>query len=83
MSPALSDCSLALSAIEQMRGTLVVARVLVESGRQIDLGGLDAGAAAICAAITMLPPESARTLRPTLLDLLAELDGLSAALTPP
>ncbi|WP_431268995.1 flagellar biosynthetic protein FliO [Dankookia sp. P2] len=66
-----------------MRGTLVLARALVESGRQIDLTGLDAGAAALCAAITMLPIEAARPMLPSLVALLAELDGLGAALTPP
>lgn len=72
----------ALAAIDEMRGTLTVARALVESGRQIDLEGLDAGAAVICAAIAMLPTEEARTLRPALLSLLTELDGLSAVLAP-
>ncbi|MCB4823700.1 hypothetical protein [Roseicella aerolata] len=65
-----------------MHGTLLLARALVESGRQIDLTGLDAGAAALCAAIATLPPESARPLRPALLELLAQVEGLGAALTP-
>lgn len=71
-----------LAAIEEMRGTLAVARALVESGRQIDLEGLDAGCTVICAAIAMLPAEAARPLRPALLSLLAEVDGLGAALSP-
>ncbi|WP_158292426.1 hypothetical protein [Paracraurococcus ruber] len=66
-----------------MRGTLAVARALVESGRRIDLQGLDAGAAVVCAAVEMLPPEHARPLRPALLALLDEVDGLGAALAPP
>ena len=68
--------------IDSMRGTLAVARALVESGRQVDLAGLDAGAAALCAAIAMLPPDSARPMLPALVSLLEEVDGLGAALTP-
>jgi len=71
------------AAIESMRGTLAVARALVESGRQVDLTGLDAGAAALCAAVAMLPPDSAKPMLPALVALLAEVDGLGAALSPP
>jgi hypothetical protein len=71
------------AAIESMRGTLAVARALVEAGRQVDLTGLDAGAAALCAAIAMLPTEAARPMLPSLVALLAEVDGLVAALPPP
>ncbi|TCZ63649.1 hypothetical protein [Roseicella aquatilis] len=72
-----------LAAIESMRGTLVLARTLVESGRKVNLGGLDAGTAALCAAVGMLPPGEARSLRPALLGLLAALDGLGIALATP
>lgn len=80
---AVSDPDTSRAAIESMRGTLAVARALVESGRQVDLTGLDAGAAALCAAISMLPVEAARPMVPSLVALLAEVDGLGAALTPP
>ena len=66
-----------------MRGTLAVARALVESGRQVDLTGLDAGTAALCAAIAMLPVEAARPMLPALVALLAEVDGLGEVLSPP
>ncbi|MFC7474035.1 hypothetical protein ACFQS7_06705 [Dankookia sp. GCM10030260] len=62
---------------------LAVARALVESGRQVDLTGLDAGTAALCAEIAMLPPETARPMLPALVALLGEVDGLGAALSPP
>ncbi|WP_241671039.1 hypothetical protein [Dankookia rubra] len=66
-----------------MRGTLLVARALVEAGRQVDLTGLDAGAAALCAAIAMLPVETARPLLPALVALLADVESLGAALASP
>jgi hypothetical protein len=80
---AVTEPSPTLAAIESMRGTLAVARALVEAGRQVDLTGLDAGAAALCAAISMLPPDAARSMLPALVALLAEVDGLGAALSPP
>jgi hypothetical protein len=72
-----------LAAIESMRDTLAVARALVEAGRQVDLTGLDAGTAAICAAVAMLPSDSATPLLPALVALLGEVDGLSATLAQP
>ncbi|MEN0074730.1 MAG: hypothetical protein AAGC69_10110 [Paracraurococcus sp.] len=69
-----------LAAIEAMQGTLAVARALVESGREVDLGGLDGGTAALCAAVTLLPREAGRAMLPALLALLAEVDALRGAL---
>ena len=80
---ALHDASQTLAAIESMRGTLSLARAFVEAGRPVDLGGLDAGTAALCAAVEMLPAEDSRRLRPALVALLAEVDGLGAAFAPP
>lgn len=80
---AVPDPAPSHAAIESMRGTLALARALVESGRRIDLTGLDAGTAALCAAIGMLPVEHARPMLPALVALLAEVDGLGAALAPP
>ncbi len=78
---ASSDPTPTSAAIESLRGTLAVARALVESGRRVDLTGLDTGAAALCAAIAMLPPDSARPMLPALVALLDEVDGLGAALS--
>ena len=80
---ASSDPAPSRAAIEEMRGTLAVARALVQAGRQVDLTGLDAGAAALCAAISMLPVEAARPMLPALVALLAEVDSLNAALSAP
>ena len=80
---AVPDPAPSRAAIESMRGTLALARALVESGRQVDLTGLDAGTAALCAAISMLPVEAARPMLPALVALLAEVDGLGEVLSPP
>lgn len=83
MTACASATEPALAAIDAMHGTLAVARALVQSGRRVDLEGLDTGAAVLCAAIDMLPPEEARPLRPHLVALVAALDELGAALDPP
>jgi hypothetical protein len=82
MIPCTRSPASPLAAIESMHGTLVLARAFVESGRRIDLAGLDAAATALCAAVAMLPPADARALRPALVALLEEVDGLRAALSP-
>jgi hypothetical protein len=72
-----------LTAIQAMQGTVTLARILAEGGRKIDLAGLDAEAARLCVAISLLPPHAARPLRPALVELVAEVDGLRAALPEP
>ena len=56
-------------------------RPRLESGRQVDSPGLDAGATALCAAIAMLPPDSARPMLPALGSLARGSGRLGAALT--
>ncbi|WP_439595303.1 hypothetical protein [Falsiroseomonas sp.] len=66
------------AAIESMGGTVLVARVLVEGGRQVDLEGLDRDATALCAAVLALRPEEGRLLRPALEGLLRQVNELAA-----
>lgn len=73
----------ALAAIEALHATLLMARALLESGRRIDLAGLDAQAASLCTAVALLPVATARPLRPALEALAREVDGLTAALASP
>lgn len=73
----------AFAAIDSLRGTLQVARALAQGGRAIELDGLEAQAARLCIAIGLLPPETARPLRPALLGLVRDVDGLRAALPCP
>lgn len=68
------------AAIASLDGTIAVARALVETGRRIDLAGLDHEAAALVAAIMALDAEDARRLRPALETLRAHVDGLAAKL---
>ena len=68
---------------EGISATLRIARALIEGHRQVDLAGLDAMVGLLCARALDLPPEQGRALRPRLMLLLAELDGLTGALVPP
>jgi hypothetical protein len=72
-----------LAAIQSMQAMLQIAGALLRSGRRVDLGGLDAEAARICAAIGLLPEAEAAPLRPALEALLRELDRVTAALPLP
>jgi len=69
-----------LASIEQMDSTLAVATALAESGRALDLHGLEKEMTRLCGAVLLLPAEDGRVLRPAMAGLLARLEGLSAAL---
>ena len=71
------------AAIDSLRGTLTMARILVETGRAIDLVGLEQDAASICATVRLLPREEALALRPLLLALLRDVTALAATLPEP
>ena len=60
--------------------TLALARALIQSGRTLDLTGVDDGVGLLCAQTLDLPTEAARALLPALRDVLAQLDQLSLAL---
>ena len=68
------------AAIASFDGTIAVAQALVESGRRIDLTGLEQEAAVLVAALMALDAEEARRLRPALETLRAHVDGLAAKL---
>ena len=72
-----------LAAIDSLRGTVTMARVLVESGRTIDLAGLDAEAATLCAQVAKLPAATGQRLRPALEALVRDVEGLAATLPYP
>lgn len=76
-APLTTVCALA----DAVRATLRLARGLLASGRQIDLAGLHDMIGLLCARSLDLAPEHGRAMRPRLIDLLAELDALGAALT--
>lgn len=69
-----------LASIEQMDSTLAVATALAESGRILDLHGLEEEMTRLCGAVLMLPAGDGRALRPAMAGLLARLEGLSTAL---
>ncbi|MDB5370422.1 MAG: hypothetical protein JWP20_1980 [Roseomonas sp.] len=69
-----------LARIEQMDTTLAVATALADSGRSLDLDGLEVDMTRLCGALLMLPAGDGQALRPAVAGLLARLEGLSAAL---
>lgn len=72
--PALSG------AIDRLDATLALALALRQSGRSIDLEGLDAEVTTICAAVLSLPPIQRRKLGVGLLGLQARIGALQASL---
>ena len=66
-----------------LTNTLGIARALAESGRRIDLAGLDSQVGLLCARMLDLEPEEGRTARVALIRLRAELDALAALLARP
>lgn len=69
-----------LASIDRMDSTLAVAAALADSGRALDLLGLEEDITRLCGAVLMLPAEDGRALRPAMAGLLARLKGLSAVL---
>lgn len=70
----------ATALADAISGALRLARALMQSGRQVDLAGLDAEVGRLCAACLDLPPEQGRRLRPQLDAVLADLDALGVVL---
>jgi hypothetical protein len=71
----------AAALADAIGGTIRLARALVESGRQVDLAGLESEVGRLCAACLDLPPDQGRTLRDRLGAVLADLDSLRSAIT--
>ena len=76
----LDACAAMADGVEAM---LCLARGARESGRQVDLAGLDIVIGRLCAQCLDLPPDLARSMRPRLATLLAELDALDTAVRAP
>jgi len=60
--------------------TLGVARALAESGRDLDLRGIEDGVGRLCAQTLDLPPPEARGMVVMLREILAQVDSLSEIL---
>ena len=65
---------------EGLMKTIGVARALAESGRAIDLTGLDREVGLLCARSLDLPPDEGRGVRPLLIALSGAMAALSRAL---
>jgi hypothetical protein len=86
-TPEGSDTDAAVTAIaaavEQLTETLVLARVLVQSGMAIDLSGLDREVGDLCADAISLPRAEGRDMATPLADLLAEIEQLERLMERP
>ena len=65
---------------EALTQTIGVARALAESGRAIELIGLDREVGLLCAQSLDLPPDTGRRVRPQLIALSRAMEALSLVL---
>ena len=65
----------------ELTKTIGIACALAESGRAIDLTGLDHQVGLLCAKSLDLPPDEGRRVRPRLMVLSGAMEALSRALT--
>lgn len=79
-APPPVEVSAVLAAIDSLHGTVAMARALVESGRAVDLAGLDGEAARLCAAVACLAGDAGSELRAPMILLREEVDRLIGAL---
>jgi len=75
--PRLTDLAGRLSR------TLGIARALAQSGRVVDMTGIDDGVGMLCAKILDLPPPDARFMLPALLEMLGQVEALLLVLRDP
>lgn len=64
----------------QLVATLSTARILIESGREVDLSGAQDSVGQLCARILDLPPANGRELLDLLQAVRGEVDRTTAAL---
>jgi hypothetical protein len=83
-SPLLADRT-RIGRTRSLAGGIVtpirLSRALVDTGRNVDLAGLDRVVGLLCAKALDLQPEQGRELVPELSAMLQEIDDLTAALT--
>ena len=78
--PAYTALESVLAMAEQTVRMLVMTRALVQSGRRVDLTGLDQGVQVLCAKAFDLEPGETGLVHAELSRLRDELDALAAAL---
>jgi hypothetical protein len=81
-NPSFDDKTMndAIALGQAIAQTVAMARKLIDSGRAVDLTGLDRGIGLLCAKSLDLPPELGRDIRPRLTSVLHELDEMTTAL---
>jgi hypothetical protein len=63
---------------DRLTRTVSIARALVESGRAVDLAGLEDGVGLLCAKTLDMPIPESREMLPAMLELRAQIDSLAA-----
>ena len=81
-TPSFDACAVVQDMAATVASTLRLSRLLLGTGRTIDINGLDRIIGLLCARALDLSPEQGRTVRSNLALLLIELDTLSMALRP-
>jgi hypothetical protein len=71
------------ASLEDVREAVRTAQHRLDAGFTVDLTGMDARMAALCAQALDLPPPQARATVPDLMAVRDSIDGLIAMLTPP
>jgi hypothetical protein len=67
-----------MSLASRLTRTVAVARALVAADRMVDLAGFEDGVGLLCAKALDLDRPCSRQMVPAMLELLAQIDGLSA-----
>ena len=82
--PASDDATPPIEAVRALAVELMnivdVARALVETGRTVDLAGLQSEVGLLCAKTLDLPPDEGRRMRPRLIALSGSVEVLARAL---
>jgi len=78
--PAVLPAQRVLDLGSRLARTLGVARALAESGRDLDLRGIEDGVGRLCAQTLDLPPPEARGMVVMLREILAQVDALTETL---
>ena len=73
-------CDRLATLAERLSRTVAVARGLTAANRQVDLAGFEDGVGLLCAKTLDLDFTESRRLLPALLELRAQIDGLSATI---
>ncbi len=79
--PVMSDLKLVQAGLDEAGSAVQAARTLLNQGSLIDLSGLEKFVEDLCGSVARLPSEQGGSIKPTLLKLIDELNGLADVIT--